>query len=116
MNKALRGALLSGLVFPGLGQIMLRKYRRGIALMLAVIISLFVIMVKATQQAVTILEKMDLKDGNMDFSTVSNAAGNALSTSDSFMFNLGLTLILLCWIIGTVDAYRIGRKRDLEER
>ncbi len=116
MNNAIRGALLSGLVFPGLGQIMLRKYRRGIALMLAVMVSLFVIMVKATQQAVTILEKTDLKDGNMDFSTVSNAAGNALSTSDNLTINFSLILILLCWIIGTVDAYRIGRKKDFEER
>jgi len=116
MNNSLKGVFLSGFVFPGLGQIILKKYRRGIALMLAVIVSLLAIIVKATQQAMTILEKTDLKDGNMDFNAVSDAANNAVNTSDGLIINLGLIVILLCWIIGTVDAYRIGRKKDLEER
>lgn len=33
MNNSLKGALLSGVVFPGLGQIILKHYKRGIALM-----------------------------------------------------------------------------------
>ena len=114
MNNSLKGAFLSGLVFPGLGHVILKKYKRGIALILTVIVSLFAIVVKAVQQALTVLEKIDLKGGNINFSTVSNAANNAVSTSDSFIFNLGLILIILCWIIGIVDAYRIGRKKDLE--
>ena len=84
--------------------------------MLTVLVCLFAIVLKAVQQALAILEKIDLKDGNIDFNTVSNAANNALSNSDSFVFNLGLVLIILCWIIGTVDAYRIGRKKDLEKQ
>ena len=55
MNNALKGALLSGLVFPGLGQVNLKHYKRGIALMLIVSISLLVIVVKAVLQALTIL-------------------------------------------------------------
>jgi len=27
-----------------------------------------------------------------------------------------LLLIIVCWILGVVDAYRIGKKRDLEEQ
>jgi len=116
MSNSLKGALFSGLVFPGLGQIILKRYKRGIALILTVLVSLFVIVLKAVQQALATLEKIDLQDGNIDFSTVSNAANNAVSTSDSLIFNLGLILIILCWIIGTVDAYRIGKKKDLEEQ
>ena len=36
MKNSMKGALLSGLVFPGLGQIALKRYRRGFALMLTV--------------------------------------------------------------------------------
>jgi ABC-type spermidine/putrescine transport system permease subunit I len=116
MNNSLKGVFLSGLVFPGLGQIILKKYKRGIALMLTVLVCLLAIVLNAVQQALAILEKIDLKDGNVDFSTVSNAANNALSNSDSLTINFSLILIILCWIIGTVDAYRIGRKKDLEKR
>ena len=42
MNNSLKGALLSGLVFPGLGQIILKHHTRGIAFIIIVSVSLFV--------------------------------------------------------------------------
>ena len=59
MNNALKGALFSGLVFPGLGQIMLKHYKRGAVLTLAITAALLAILIKTVQQAVTILEKIE---------------------------------------------------------
>jgi len=115
MNNALKGALLSGLVFPGLGQVILKHYQRGIALMVTVLVSLLVIIVKATQQAFIILEKIELEGGPIDMSTISDAAIQSSTTSDNFIFNVVAILIIICWIIGVVDAYRIGKKKDKEE-
>ena len=115
MNNSLKGALLSGLVFPGLGQIILKHYQRGIALMVTVLVSLLVIVVKATQQAFIIFEKIESEGGPIDISTISKAATQASTTSDNFIFNFVTTLIIICWIIGVVDAYRIGKKKDKEE-
>jgi hypothetical protein len=114
MKNALKGALLSGLVFPGLGQVNLKHYKRGIALMLIVSVSLLVIVVKAVLQAFTILEKIELEGRAIEMSTILNATTQASTTSDSLLYNFLLLLIILCWIIGIVDAYRIGKKRDLE--
>jgi hypothetical protein len=116
MNNSLKGALLSGLVFPGLGQVILKHYMRGIALMLAVLAGLSVIIVKASQQALAIVEKIQSEGGAIDMNTISKAATQASTTSESFIVNLVLLLIIVCWIIGVVDAYRIGRKKDIEER
>ena len=116
MNNSLKGALLSGLVFPGLGQIILKHYQRGIALMVTVLVSLLVIIVKAAQQAFIILEKIELEGGPIDMSTISDAAIQSSTTSDNFIFNFVTTLIIICWIIGVVDAYRIGKKKDKEEQ
>jgi len=116
MNNSLKGALLSGLVFPGLGQVVLKHYKRGIAFMLAVSAGLSVIVVKASQQALAIVEKIQSEGGAIDMNTISKAATQASTTSESFVFNLVLLLIIVCWIIGVVDAYRIGRKKDIEER
>ena len=114
MSNALKGALLSGLVFPGLGQVNLRHYKRGIVLMLIVSVSLLVIVVKAVLLAFTILEKIDLEGRAIDMSAILNATTQATTTSDSLLYNFLLFLIILCWIIGIVDAYRIGKKRDVE--
>jgi len=114
MKNALKGALLSGLVFPGLGQVNLRHYKRGIALMLIVSVGLLVIVVKAVLQAFTILEKIELQGRAIDMSAILNATTQTSTTSDSFLYNFLLFLIILCWIIGIVDAYRIGKKKDLE--
>jgi len=116
MNNSLRGALLSGAVFPGLGQVNLKHYKRGIVLMFTVFASLMVIALKAVQQAFIILEKIELEGGVIDIKTITDAATQASSSSDSIIYNLGLLLIVICWIFGIVDAYRIGKKKDLENR
>jgi TM2 domain-containing membrane protein YozV len=114
MTQALKGALLSGLVLPGLGQVMLKQYKRGIALMLIVLVALVVLVAQATQQALTILERIEAEGGVIDLSTISNTASQVSTASDTAIFNIALLLIIFCWIIGTIDAYRLGKKRDLE--
>ncbi len=115
MNNSLKGAFLSGLIFPGLGQVILKHYKRGAVLMLTVLVSLSVIVMKAVQQAFAILEKIESEGEAISMSTISNAATQAATTSRSLIFNLVLLLIIFCWIIGVVDAYRIGKKKDIEE-
>ena len=116
MNYSLKGALLSGLVFPGLGQVVLKHYKRGIAWMLAVVAGLLVVVSEATEQALTILEKVESQGGAIDMKTISNAATQASTTSDSIVFNGALFLIIICWIGAVVDAYRIGRTKDLRQQ
>ena len=116
MNNSLKGALLSGLVFPGLGQIALKQYKRGIALIFIVLVSLSVIVAKAVQQAFSILEMVGTEGGAIDMKTISSAATQATYSSDGMIINFALFLVLLCWIIGVVDAYRIGKKKDLEQQ
>ena len=116
MSNSLKAALLSGLVFPGLGHIILKHRKRGITLMLAVSASLLVIVVKAVQQALTILEKIESDGGPIDMSMISNAATQSFTSSDSLIFNFALLFIILCWFIGIVDAYRIGKRKDIKEQ
>lgn len=116
MNNSLKGAFLSGVVFPGLGQVILKHYKRGAVLILVVSASLLVILVKVVGQAFAILEKIESEGGAINMSTISKAATQASTTSESLIFKLLLLLIIFCWIIGVVDAYRIGRKKDIEDR
>jgi TM2 domain-containing membrane protein YozV len=111
MNNSLKGAFLSGLIFPGLGQIVLKHYKRGVVIMLTALAGMSVVVAKTVQHALTILEKIESEGGAISMSTISNAATQASTTSGNLMFNLTLLLVILCWIIGVVDAYRIGKKK-----
>jgi len=114
MKKSIKGALLSGLVFPGAGQIVLKHYKSGIAFMLTTLACLVLIIMKTVQQTLIIVEKIGSIEGVIDMSTISNAAVQGTTTYDSLIFNLALLIISLCWIISIVDAYNTGKKMDIE--
>ena len=114
MKYAVKGAFLSGAVFPGLGQIVLKHYVRGIVLILTVSAGVAALVKIALEQALAILEQIQWEGGTIDISAISSAAARASTHSDSSTFKLLLLLIVCCWLIGTVDAYRIGRKKDME--
>ena len=116
MNNAWKGALLSGLLIPGLGQVVLKRYKRGVTIMLVFLASLSVVAAKALQQALAILEKIESKGGAIGMGTISDAASEASTASGDVVFNLFLLLAVLCWIAGIIDAYRIGMQMDIDKR
>lgn len=116
MKHSVKAAVLSGAVFPGLGQLFLKHYVRGVGLMLAVAVGLFEVVKIALEQALAILEKIQWQGGTIDMAAISNAAARASTSSGSRTFNLFLLFIVACWLFGTVDAYRLGQKKDREEQ
>jgi len=111
-NKALKAALLSGLVFPGMGHIYLKHHKRGIALILSVSVCMVVIVIKAVQKALIILDQIMMKGGAVNIITIREASTEALRVSDDPVFQITLLLILLLWIVGIFDTYRIGRNEQ----
>ena len=115
MKKATKGALFSGLVFPGLGQIVLKHYLRGAIIVVTVLGSLTLFIMKAVENALTIVEQMDLEGGSISMDDITEAANRASAASVDPTLNLALMVILFCWIAGTIDAWWVGRKIDLQE-
>ena len=114
MTNAIKAALLSGLILPGLGQIALKHYIRGGVIIIAVLLSTTVFVVKAAERALAILEKIALEGGVISTDAILNATKQASANSGNSTLNLLFLLIGVCWIVGTVDAYIIGRKKDKE--
>jgi TM2 domain-containing membrane protein YozV len=114
MKKSLKAALLSGLIFPGVGEFWLKHALRGIALVVAVAVSLAIIVVKVSQQAFAILEKIESEGGAVDLVAIVNSA-NASSSADDVIKMASLVLVA-CWVISIIDAYILGSKKDREEQ
>lgn len=112
MNHAIKAALLSGLVLPGLGQMFLKQYRRGIALMLAALAGLSVIAVSAVQKTLAVLDQVRTESGDFDMEKLSSITAQAAPASDSLLLNAALGVLVFCWAFGIIDAYRIGKEKD----
>jgi hypothetical protein len=112
LSHAIKGALLSGLVYPGLGQMALKHYLRGLAFLLAATLGMVAAVVQATRMAFGILENLDLSRGAVGLEQIFQASHQAVAQASSGRFKIAMALILLAWIISTVDAYLLGRRKD----
>lgn len=116
MTHSLRAVLLSGLVFPGLGQWLLGYRIRAVAFMLAVSICLVVIVHQATQQAYAVLDQLQAAGSALDMATIWDTAAQATRNIDSSVVQQALIALMLLWVVSMVDAYRAGRLKDREEK
>lgn len=83
--------------------------------MLAVSVGLFGVVKIALEQALAILERIQWEGGTIDMAAITKAAARASTSSSSRTFTLFLLLIVVCWLFATVDAYRLGKRKDSEE-
>lgn len=112
MKSSLKGALLSGLVIPGLGQVVLGANKRGWLLIIAAVFCFVVIVFSATKKALRILKTLGDEGKPLDIQSISEAATQASTTSGTAIFNLFFLFLIICWLFAIVDAYRIGAGQD----
>lgn len=112
MNQSLKGMLLSGLVFPGLGQLVLGAKKRGWSLILAAILCLGIIVTSATLKALRILDTLAQEGKPLDLQSISEAAERASTTAGTVIFNLVFLVLIGCWLYSMIDAWRIGAGQD----
>jgi len=112
MKSAIKGALFSGLVFPGLGQMVLKQKMRGAIIVLAVLTCLYFLVMKIMETAMAIVADVQSQGGIVNVANVADTATRLTTESAETSLNLLLILILICWIASTIDAYRIGKRLD----
>lgn len=113
MNNAIKGVLLSGLVFPGLGQVALKCYGRGAVIIVATLVIVAEIALKAVQQALAIVETIGVGGGEIDLATIADATSRAMAGPGTEHFDILFLLMLACWLIGVIDGYLVGRRIDI---
>jgi TM2 domain-containing membrane protein YozV len=112
MKKAIKAALLSAFVFPGSGQMYLRKYLRGLSMMIFVLAGLGIMIGMATMNALEGLEKMQSAGGIADMNAIANLAVASSKQHGTSYDSLILILIGCCWVFSVIDAYRTGKRAD----
>lgn len=112
MTRSVKGALLSGVIFPGLGQLWLKRYLLGATLIVAVCVAMALVLAKAAHQALAMVEKAEAEGGTVDLVAVLDAASRASSAASDATTKGAMAVVLLCWVVGVVDAYLAGKKGE----
>jgi hypothetical protein len=114
VKPEVKAALLSGLMFPGLGQMYLKRYLRGLILMMLAFLGIAAIVAVAVAGALESLKALSLEGGTADLNALANLAA-ASSKSRDIYINAGYLLIACCWVFSVIDAYIIGKSGHLDQ-
>jgi hypothetical protein len=109
LRKATKAALLSGLVFPGVGHLMLKHYVRGWILLVCSLAALWVLVNAAVERAQSIVDRIVGGEIPMDAGAIAQAVTDSSHGSDSVIANAAFVALVTCWVVGIVDSYRVGR-------
>jgi len=108
MKISSKAALLSGLIFPGIGHIVLKQYLRGSVLMFFALVALSVVVTRIFQRALTIVDRINSGDIPVDTGAIAEMVSNSTSGADNFVENAALIVLGACWLVGIIDSYRLG--------
>ncbi len=105
MKKSVKAALWSGLVFPGTGHFILKSYQRGLIVFVPAMISMGLYLDGRYEQVKFVWDK--LESGAIPPDPISIAA-LLDSVPQTPVADVAFWVFMLCWVLGMVDAYRLG--------
>ena len=112
MTRSTKVALLSGLIFPGIGHMVLKQYLRGSVLMILALIASSVIVTVVIQRALTIIDHINSGDIPDATGAIAEMVSNSTSGADSLIQNISVIVLGACWLIGIIDSYRLGIAKE----
>jgi hypothetical protein len=108
MNKSTKAALLSALVFPGVGHFSLRRHWRGMLFFLPALTSLLFQIYYVFTEASVVVSQVESSPEPFDISALSILASGLESGNQLFLMNFSSWVLLVCWLAGMIDAYQLG--------
>lgn len=114
MNEAVKATIFSAFLFPGWGQIYLKNYKRGIAIILPVLFCIISLCWVIIRVVTNVIKATPLKQGTIDMQAILKIAADSLKVLNSRYIVFILLPIFVLWIISIIDAYFLGKKQMLE--
>ncbi len=112
MSKSSKAALLSALVFPGAGHLLLKRYITGAVLVCAALAALYLIATDILERALAIVEKIERGEVSPDVAAIAESLSRLPMGNESRLLDAALPVLVICWVIGIADSYRCGRALD----
>ena len=110
MKKSTKAVLFSALVSPGAGYFVLGARKRGLAALIASAILIGVVVIDSNHKAKAIAQKIVNGDITLDIATIREQIATAPGMFSERTIEVAVALLLTLWVVGIVDAYRLGRQ------
>ena len=117
MKASTRGMLLSGLVYPGLGQLILGRMTSGVILVVIATVTLVALIYRFVQRVYGLVDRILplLAENALDIATLKE-----MLTQDGAggwgLEKFCLIGLVGCWLIAIGHAYFVGKKIDRQSR
>tara|TARA_R110001592_G_scaffold78448_5_gene235312 strand:- start:90 stop:482 length:393 start_codon:yes stop_codon:yes gene_type:complete len=112
MNKSLKAALLSALILPGVGHFWLKKPLQGTLLTGITLICLYVLLNTVVDIAQRLSVQIQSGAIPVDITTIGERVSQQLAGSNAQLINIPTLILVICWVIGVLDSFRIGRSEE----
>ena len=112
MRLSLKAALLSAFVLPGSGHFLLKKHVAGALLAGTTVLCLWVLLSTALERAAEISLKIQSGEIPLDMTRIVEEISNPAVGGGTQLTDIATYALVICWLVGIADAYRIGRLRD----
>lgn len=109
MNKPLKAALFSALIFPGAGQLLLKKYISATYFAVFAGVGLYLLFSNLMSRAQDIIDKIQRGEVSADLATITELVNQQSSTASDSL-SPALIILLVAWLVSVVEAYRVGKK------
>jgi hypothetical protein len=110
MTSTTKAVLLSALVFPGCGHLWLKSKLIGGLLTAVTVVCLYFLLSNAMDIANEISAKILSGEIPLDVASISAAVTAGISGSTSQQMTIATWVLVICWLIGIVDSYRVAKK------
>ena len=110
MTKPLKVLLLSGLVFPGIGHLVLKYYLRGSVLIILTLLAFSAIVTVAVGRALSVVDSINSGAIPFDSGAITELVSSSISGTDNLLVNTSLFVVMACWVVGIIDVYRLANK------
>lgn len=111
MKKAIKAALLSALVFPGAGHLLLKSYISASLFAATTLTAAYLLIAKTIENALQIVNKIQSGEVAPDITAITQSLTQQTTQDDLLLTNITTSILVVTWVIAIVDAYRIGRRQ-----
>jgi len=112
VKKTTKAVLLSAFVLPGLGHIYLKKYMTGIVLAGASFVAIYYLVSNVLERAFELSKKIQNGDVPLNITEITKLVSQQSTGTDIQLLNIATVALIIIWLIGIIDSYRVGCVRD----
>ena len=110
MDRSVKAAMLSGLVFPGLGQLFLKRPLRALAFLAPALAAALYFSSAVLGPVFEIAN--EISSGSMALDPFLIQQRVEQSHIDTGMMNFAALVMVVAWVASTIDAWRLGRAQE----